>query len=327
MNRIKANAKITNSEDIADDGEAAFESHSGQNDFRLEALRRILSSGHFRASERNKQFLKFVVEETVAGRASRIKAFTVAVDVFGRDASFDASVDPIVRIAAGHLRRSLEEYYSGRGKRDPVKIILPLGTYAPVFVRQEGFPRRMLSHLRQLAVDRQRSLQSGAVSVTMALAGAALGATYFFSPFGGADGAPVVVVAKVQPYPSEVNSEAFADLFTQSLWGALSGDQGFRVVGVKTGESLNEVLARTESTFGGSMPLYQLLSTVRRDGNELRVYWHVLDGRSNESYLSASTVREVSDQIGAMMPNELAQEVAASIKKFSEAAVMSGSGN
>jgi len=327
MNRTKANAKITNNEDIADDGNAAFQTPLGNNDFRLEALNRILTSGYFRASERNKQFLKFVVEETVAGRASRIKAFTVAVDVFGRDSSFDASVDPIVRIAAGHLRRSLEEYYSGGGRRDPIRIILPLGTYAPIFVRQEGFPRRALSQIRQLASVRQKSLQSGAVSVTMALAGAALGAAYFFSPFNDArDKTPVVVVAKVQPYPSEVSSEAFTDLFTRSLWGALGGDQGFRVVGVKPGESLTEVLARTETMFGDSMPLYQLLSTVRRDGDELRVYWNVLDGRSNESYLSASTVREVKDQMDAIMPGELAREVAASIKKFSEvdAALKSG---
>lgn len=319
MDRNKANTAITSNEEIADDGDAAFRASLEPNDYRLEALSRILTSGHFRASERNKQFLKFVVEETVAGRASRIKAFTVAVDVFGRDSSFDASVDPIVRIAAGHLRRSLEEYYAGKGKRDPVKIVLPLGTYAPVFERQEGFPRRALAHLRDLAADRQRSLQSGAVSVSVALAAAALGAVYFSFPFGSArDRTPVVVIDKVQPYPSEISSEAFADMFTQSLWGALSGEQGLRVVGVKPEENLNEVLAKAEATFGSSMPLYQLLSTVRQEGNELRVYWHVLDGRSNESYLSASTVHEIKDQKIAATPIQLAEEVAASLRSFSQ---------
>lgn len=318
MNRTKANTAITSNEEIADDGDAAFRASLEPYDHRLDALNRVLTSGHFRASERNKQFLKFVVEETVAGRASRIKAFTVAVDVFGRDSSFDASVDPIVRIAAGHLRRSLEEYYAGKGKRDPYKIVLPLGTYAPVFERQDGFPRRVLSQLGTLAVDRQKHLQSGAVSVTMALAAAALGATYFFSPFGaGTNQTPVVVVGKVQAYPSDQRSEAFADLFTQSLWGALSEEKGLRVVGVRPEESLNEVLTRAETTFGGNMPLYQLLSSVRQEGSELRVYWHVLDGRSNESYLSASTVHEIKDEAITTTPVQLADEVAASMKRFS----------
>ena len=42
-------------------------------------------------------------------------------------------VDPIVRIQAGRLRRSLERYYLLSGKGDPVRIELPKGTYVPVF--------------------------------------------------------------------------------------------------------------------------------------------------------------------------------------------------
>ena len=315
MTKFDTNEPPANNKDNSEDREADLAKH----DYRVEALNRILSSGHFRASERNKQFLKFVVEETVAGRASRIKAFTVAVDVFGRDSSFDASVDPIVRIAAGHLRRSLEEYYAGYGKHDPVRIVLPLGTYAPVFMKQEGLPGRAVSRFRQIVSDRQRSLQSGAVSVSVALFGAALAGTYYFASYEDTkDHTPVIVVARAQPYPPELAAETVADLFNQSLWGALGENHGFRVVGVKSDENFNEVLARTQAMFGSSMPLYQLLSTVRRNGDELRVYWHVLDGRSNENYLSASTMREVDEPIAASLPSELAQEVAASIKKFSE---------
>ena len=42
-------------------------------------------------------------------------------------------MDPIVRIQAGRLRRSLERYYLLSGKDDPVRIELPKGTYVPVF--------------------------------------------------------------------------------------------------------------------------------------------------------------------------------------------------
>ncbi len=72
-------------------------------------------------------------EETLAGRGNRIKAYTVAVEVFGRDSTFDPQNDPIVRIAASHLRRSLERYYLTAGKSDPMIIEIPKGGYVPSF--------------------------------------------------------------------------------------------------------------------------------------------------------------------------------------------------
>ena len=43
----------------------------------------------------------FVVEQALAGRAGRIKAYTIATEVFGRDPKFDPQLDSIVRIEAG----------------------------------------------------------------------------------------------------------------------------------------------------------------------------------------------------------------------------------
>ena len=80
-------------------------------------LDRILTSVEFDATPREQSFLKYVVGETLDGRASRIKAYTIAVEVFGRSGSFDSQNDPIVRIEASHLRRSLERYYLRPGAR------------------------------------------------------------------------------------------------------------------------------------------------------------------------------------------------------------------
>jgi len=90
-------------------------------------LRRITSSDDFDASQRNRQFLEYVVEETLAGRSDRIKAYTIATIVFGRDDSFDAQIDPIVRIEASRLRRSLERYYLTTGAEDRLWITIPKG--------------------------------------------------------------------------------------------------------------------------------------------------------------------------------------------------------
>jgi TolB-like protein len=42
-------------------------------------------------------------------------------------------VDPIVRIQAGRLRRSLERYYLLSGRADALRVELPRGTYVPTF--------------------------------------------------------------------------------------------------------------------------------------------------------------------------------------------------
>ena len=84
-----------------------------------EQLSRILGSCAFDASKRNRRFLEYAVEEALAGRADRIKAYNIATTVFGRDASFDPQLDSIVRIEAGRLRRSLERYYLTAGQQGP----------------------------------------------------------------------------------------------------------------------------------------------------------------------------------------------------------------
>jgi TolB-like protein len=96
-------------------------------------LHRILSSAHFNASERNRRFLEYVVEETLAGRARRIKAYSIAIDVFGRGPNFDPQFDPVVRMEARRIRRSLERFYLLDRETSPVRIVLPKGAYIPEF--------------------------------------------------------------------------------------------------------------------------------------------------------------------------------------------------
>jgi adenylate cyclase len=103
-------------------------------------LERILANPDFDAPERNRRFLRYVVEETLAGRGKRIKAYGIAVAVFDRDDSFDPQSDPIVRIEASRLRRSLERYYLLSGQSDPIRIEIPKGAYVPAFRRLPDTP-------------------------------------------------------------------------------------------------------------------------------------------------------------------------------------------
>lgn len=96
-------------------------------------LDRILGHPEFHATEKMREFLRFIVEETLAGNARSLKGFTIATEVFGRDEEFDPAHDPVVRIQAGRLRRAVERYYLVAGRNDPIYIDIPKGGYVPVF--------------------------------------------------------------------------------------------------------------------------------------------------------------------------------------------------
>lgn len=100
-------------------------------------LDRILGSRTFRAVDRIKRFLNFIVLETVAGRSDQLKEYVIAVEVFAKEPSFDPRTDPLVRVQARRLRARLVRYYREEGQEDTILIELPKGGYAPVFKPRE----------------------------------------------------------------------------------------------------------------------------------------------------------------------------------------------
>ena len=98
-------------------------------------LERILSDPEFRSTERNRKFLRYVTEQMLRGREDKVKAYSIAVDVFGRPAGFDAAIDPIVRIEATRLRASLAQYYALHGQDGGLRIDIPRGRYVPAISR------------------------------------------------------------------------------------------------------------------------------------------------------------------------------------------------
>src|ERR1700744_340452 len=97
------------------------------------ALDQLLADPLFASAPRNKEFLRFIVEKTLAGKASRIKSYTIAVDVFKLPSNFDPALDPIVRIEASRLRAALDSYYSNPAVSAEIRITLPRGAYIPAF--------------------------------------------------------------------------------------------------------------------------------------------------------------------------------------------------
>ncbi|MET3709362.1 TolB-like protein [Sphingomonas trueperi] len=86
-------------------------------------------------------FLRFVVDEALAGRAATLKELVIGIELYGGVVDYDPRIDSTVRVEARRLRRKLDAYYSGQGAGDAVIISMPTGSYAPCFrMRVEAEP-------------------------------------------------------------------------------------------------------------------------------------------------------------------------------------------
>jgi hypothetical protein len=87
------------------------------------------------------RLLRYLVEETLAGRGSEINEYTLGVRIFHRNPDFNPRADPIVRVQTHYLRAKLARYYAGLGAQDPMVIELPARTYIPRLPQPESAPQ------------------------------------------------------------------------------------------------------------------------------------------------------------------------------------------
>lgn len=98
----------------------------------IDALRRVLASAAFAESPRSREFLAYVVRETIDGRGDRLKERTIARNALERSDAFDPRLDAAVRVQASRVRAALDRYYADEGSHDTVRLTLPKGSYVPV---------------------------------------------------------------------------------------------------------------------------------------------------------------------------------------------------
>jgi adenylate cyclase len=96
-------------------------------------VNRIRDSKQFAHSKQLQVLLSYLVKETLAGRGSLIKAYTIATEVFGRDKTFNPDADAIVRVEARRLRQKLNDYYLALENKSEIRIDIPTGRYIPTF--------------------------------------------------------------------------------------------------------------------------------------------------------------------------------------------------
>jgi len=250
-------------------------------------LERILTSPHFAAADRAKRFLTFLVEETLAGRHERLKEYTLAVEVFDRDASFDPGTNPSVRVEASRLRRRLEHYYLTLGREDPVLIELPRGTYVPVFR-----PQADVLHLREelAALPPEEMAQLPA----------------------GLSGGPAIAVLPFENL--DEGERVFADGVTVEIITALSRFRDFHVIGRNT--TFQHDAKEGAEKIGRQLGVrYVLHGSVRRADQRVRVHAELSSGVNGmvlwaeryERDLTVESVFDIQDEIASHVVTTIAQ--------------------
>jgi TolB-like protein/tetratricopeptide (TPR) repeat protein len=101
-------------------------------------LDRLLRSAPFLQSDRLARFLRFAIENALAGNIDLLKEYVIGTEVYDRKPPYHPSQDSIVRTEARRLRAKLKDYYESEGKQDPVFIYFRPGTYVPLFRRNES---------------------------------------------------------------------------------------------------------------------------------------------------------------------------------------------
>jgi hypothetical protein len=120
-------------------------------------LQEVLASPHFCNSKRYPALLKYIVENTLAGKSDLLKERTLGVEVFDRPSSYDTNTDTVVRYTAGEVRKRLSLYYHELDRKTVIQISLPAGSYIPEFLHSQDDAESMAEDTGSLAAHLVRT--------------------------------------------------------------------------------------------------------------------------------------------------------------------------
>ena len=251
-------------------------------DLVMETLADILASNAFHSSQRSRDFLAFVVTETLAGRSDRLKERTVARGALSRSSDFDVRSDSAVRVYAGRVRAALNAYYTSSGPDSAVRIDLPKGTYVPTFAFVATSP--------PVPSGRSRSpVNTG----------------------------PAVAVVQFTASGAEPTSMALATGVTEALVRAIARFPAVRVVG-PISRNEPDPGSGEERRLGSRLDVqYLLRGHVEVDGATIRVTARLVDAETGEVVWAESLDRESRSSAMFDVTDDVADHLAAVIGDYS----------
>jgi len=294
-----------------------------------EYLAALLIRKDFNTSDRNRRFLSYIVEETLEGRAERIKAYNIALAALDRGDDFDPLTDPIVRIEASRLRRALEHYYLTVGKSDSIRIGIPKGSYVPTFeFGVDPSPSTVAPEPASISTAgpgviglspaRRRRVPSLGIAALCVVVGMALG-------FGGyavwqqvhgsstaEEGAQTLPIA-VLPFESTGNPDrAFvAHAFTYELMLQLARSRDVTVFNRAAGP------VEAKADLQGSNRAYALYGSVQMNTGRLHVTAIMVEPLSNRILRAWTFDRAVGGEVSPDVLTEVADQLVLAVREVS----------
>lgn len=287
-------------------------------------LDRIISSPEFSPAGHAHAFLRYVVEETLAGRGSRIKGYSIAIEVFDRDEGFTQD-DPVVRIAAGRLRRTLERYYLVLGQNDPVRIDILKGRYVPSFSWNNSAREPLSIELKRplkptvLLNKWPRFTVMSAFSIAVCIA--ALAYWTIGPPLtrvlaeGGITASPNEPTLAVAPFAhlgEESETKLYALGLTEELLTVLPRFKEINVVGVETSGTLPSDVTpvQVRAELGAR---YLLKGGFRVSDSRVRITARILDTATEAILWSQTYDNDLRDQSLLSIQSDVANKVATAV--------------
>jgi TolB-like protein len=247
----------------------------------------ILSSPGFVRNERLSAFLRFVVEEELAGRGDLVKESVVGVEVFGRQPDYDVRQDSVVRTEAGKLRDRLAKYYAARRTSQTWIVELPKGGYRPSFRPTEK------------AVE--ISPPSGSPpKLRLRFAGALVAAVTVLSVVAWwqirASSAPIpIAVIPLMNLSQEAGNEYFADGLTSEIIRNLSIIDGLAVRSQTSSFAFKGKNQNVHDVGKQLAAVYVLEGSILRSGQQLRIDAQLIRVRDDFPVWSGRYDRESTD--------------------------------
>ncbi len=299
-----------------------------------EQARRILNSERFQASRQLSTFFKFVIDETLAGRGDQLKAYTIAVQAFGRDSDFDPQLDPFIRVLAGRLRRALDMYYYTEGAQDPVVIKISKGSYKPEFYASESVSsgEQALSGTKESAIETQteNSVKPTSAPKTFfnrrILIILIVGTAVLFLGFlgwlllssqnsarGNLYNKPSVIVLPLKNLSQDAQLESFMHSLATDLSNRLSRFKDFVVISYYSARSMDDKGTDIFTTLRKLGVDYALTGSFIKINNLLRVDVQLLNLNTNqqiwgsrfERTLTVNNLFSIEDEIAKNIVNRI----------------------
>jgi TolB-like protein/Tfp pilus assembly protein PilF len=277
-----------------------------------EELSRVISSRAFAGSKSLIEFLRFVVETVIDGRADQIKEYVIGVEVFRRGADFDPRTDTIVRVQAIKLRLRLSRYFETEGATDPVRILMPKGNYVPSFERLQVAPPEQ----RRPPPSRIAKLVAAGI-LTIVLSA---GGVYLHQRAGRRTGIPSLAVLPFLNLTGDPRNDYLSDGLTEELLEHLAQIDGLRVP-ARTSSFQFKNKAGDIGEIGRKLKVTAVLEgSLRNNGKRFHVTAQLNRVQDGHPLWSGSFEADLKDTLG--LERDLAQAIVRELGRYGISSVL-----